>query len=63
MKLRLVMVPGYLFENAKLYMSTMRKARKIQEELMFCANSRIQQKHNLSPQLLKSIFSLESTVN
>ena len=59
LKYSIIMVPEYLHEDAKQYMTTVRRIRKNTEEVMFCVNNDIAVKHNFSPQMVKNLFNLE----
>ena len=60
-KFSVVLTPVYLFKDARQYMLAMRRARKQLEDTMFCVNNGITVRHNFSPQMVKTLFNLESS--
>lgn len=60
-KFSVVLTPDYLYKDAKQYMLTLRRLRKQKNDAMFCVNNGITVRHNFSPQMVKTLFNLESS--
>lgn len=58
-KFRPIIVPKFLYEDTKQFLSSMRRVRKTYDNAMLCVNNAISIKHNFSPQMVKTILDLD----
>lgn len=59
LKYRTVLIPSALVQDPKGYVTNARKIRKMYDDAHLCVDNAIAVKHNFSPQMVKSMFSLD----
>lgn len=60
LKYSIILGPEYLHEDAKQYMTAVRRTRKNSENAMLCVHDALASKHNFSPQMVRNLFDLDS---
>lgn len=55
-----VLIPRVLYDDTKPYILALRRMRKTYEDAHLCVNNAVAIKHNFSPQMVKSMFSLDA---
>lgn len=58
-KFRPIIVPRFLYDDTKQFLTSMRRVRKTYDNAMLCVNNAIAVKHNFSPQMVKTILDLD----